>query len=397
MIPVDEHLSRVLAAALPLPPQRVPLADALGLLLAEDVHHRRPVPSFDNSAMDGYAVRRQDAVDGSRLRVVADLPAGTAQNPRMGPGEAVRIMTGAPVPDDADAVVPLEHTEEGLIVSPLPPATVTVLRQPAPGAHIRRTGEHAPAGGLAVGKGTRLGPWQLSAVASAGYATVRVTPRPRVAVISTGSELIHPDETPARGQIPESNSVLLSGAVRQTGAILAGVAVVPDDEDALRKTIDSFQADVLVLSGGASVGSFDVVKAVLDGAGSIRFDALALKPGKPHGFGTLNGRLVFCLPGNPLSAAAGFELFVRPALLSLAGETVLDGNRVRATVTSGWHSPAHKTQLVPGVLNGTEITPLRRRHGGPADEGASMNAFILIPAETHDVLPGASVSVLVIP
>ena len=399
MIPVEEHRARVLAAAQALPPVRVPLAEGLGLVLAEDVLNRWPTPLFDNSAMDGYAVRRADAAEGARLRVVADLPAGTALNPPLGPGEAARIMTGAPVPTAADAVVPLERTDLGTAVGPVPPEWITVLHQPAPGAHIRRAGEESAAGSVAVTAGSALGPWQLSALASAGAGSVLAHPRPRVAVISTGSELVSPTDTPRRGQIPESNSVHLSAALREAGAELSTVLTVSDDLEALRHAIGSVDAEAIILSGGASVGAFDVVKALLDGTDSIRFGPVAMQPGKPQGFGTLDdGTLVFCLPGNPVGVAVSFELFVRPALRRMAGHHAVDRPRVLRTAAAGWHSPRHRTQILPAILDGERVRPVLRKGGGlhPETSLAAVNALVVVPEGVEEIHEGDPVSVLLL-
>ncbi|MGO4455562.1 molybdopterin molybdotransferase MoeA [Arthrobacter sp. RAF14] len=400
MITVEEHRSRVLASAGALPPVRVPLAAARGLVLAENVLNRWPIPLFDNSAMDGYAVRLFDATEGSRLRVVTDLPAGTELDPPLGPGEAARIMTGAPVPGDADAVVPLEQTDLGTAVGPTPPEWITVLQQAAPGAHIRRAGEESEAGSVAVPSGTVLGPLQLSALASAGAATVLVHPRPRVTVISTGSELIPPEATPRRGQIPESNSVYLAAALQDAGAELASVLTVHDDVETLRRALDSVDSDVVILSGGASVGAFDVVKALLNGMGQIRFGPVAMQPGKPQGFGTLDdGTLVFCLPGTPVGVTVSFELFVRPALRALAGHRELDRPRLVRPAAIGWHSPRHKTQVLPAVLDGDQVLPsLRRRDASshPRIAPAAVDALVVIPDGVEEIRAGDPVSVLAV-
>lgn len=399
MITVDEHRSRILAAAQPLPAVRRTLADALGAVSAEDIISRWPTPLFDNSAMDGYAVRRDEAGAGARLRVIADVAAGSADDPEIGAGEAARIMTGAPMPTDADAIVPLEDTDLGIAVSDEAPATITVLRQPRLGAHIRRQGEDAPTGTLAVGAGTILGAWQLSAIASAGYDAVLAHRTPRVAVISTGTELIAPSAVPRRGQIPESNSVLLSAAVRASGASIASVATVADDPAALRRALDETDADAVILSGGASVGAFDIVRAVLGREPGVRFDAVAMQPGKPQGFGVReSGALAFCLPGNPFSVAASFEMFVRPALRRLAGSAVIDRPRVTRTAGTSWRSPHGRVQVLPVVFDEETARPATSRGSGShlVSSLASASAFAIIPAEVEQVSVGDDVSVLVL-
>lgn len=399
MITVTEHRARVLSAVPSLPTERRPLADALGCVLAEDIISRWPTPLFDNSGMDGYAVRREDAAPGSVLRVIADLPAGSAEDPPIGPGDAARIMTGAPVPSDADAIVPLEDTDLGITIREAAPAEITILRQPVAGAHIRRQGEDAPAQALAVSKGALLGAWQLSAIASAGYDEVLVHRRPRVTVISTGSELIAPSATPLRGQIPESNSVLLAASVRASGASITSVNVIADDPNALRRALDETDADVVILSGGASVGAFDVVRAVLGGERGVRFDGVAMQPGKPQGFGVLeSGKLVFCLPGNPVSVAASFEMFVRPALQAMAGVAAIDRPRVTRTAATAWHSPPGRVQVLPVIIDDETVRPATSGGSGShlVTSLATASAFAVIPADVEQVDIGDPVSVMVL-
>ncbi|MGB6245972.1 gephyrin-like molybdotransferase Glp [Gordonia sp. (in: high G+C Gram-positive bacteria)] len=399
MIPIEEHRARVLDAVPVLAPVAVRSADAAGLVLAADVANRWPVPLFDNSAMDGYAVRAADAVPGAVLRVVADVPAGCPDDPAIGPGEAVRIMTGAPVPTDADAVVPLEHTDLGTAILAAPPATVTVTTAPEPGAHIRRAGEDADAGSTVVAAGTVLGPWQLSAIASAGHETVQAHPRPRVAVVSTGSELIDPSGTPERGQIPESNSVLLAAAVREAGGEVVSVCRVADDEVALTALLAELDADAVILTGGASVGAFDVVKAVLDGTGSIAFTTVAMQPGKPQGFGLTDaGRPVFCLPGNPVSVAVSYEMFVRPALRRMAGHTRIDRPLVTRRAGTGWRSRPGRMQILPAVVDEQTVRPAARGGSGShlVSSLADATALALVPADVETVAAGDPITVIVL-
>ncbi|MCF8610382.1 molybdopterin molybdotransferase MoeA [Gordonia sp. HY285] len=399
VITVDEHRARILAATTRTALVRLPLAEAVGRVLAEDVVSRWPVPLFDNSAMDGYAVRGVDATEGAVLRVVADVPAGSALDPTIGAGEAARIMTGAPTPSDADAVVPLEHTDLGTVITADAPATITVTREPTAGAHIRRVGEDAPAGAVAVTAGTVLGPWQLSAIASAGHTRVTVHRAPRVAVVSTGSELIDPAGTPTRGQIPESNSVLLAAAVRSAGAEVVTVTTVADDESALIALLVDLEADAVILSGGASVGAFDVVKSVLDGTGTIEFGPVAMQPGKPQGFGTDDaGRLVFALPGNPVGVAVSFEMFVRPALLTMAGRSDIERPRVTRAAATGWRCPVGRTQFLPAVIDADTVRPATAGGSGShlVTSLALAHALAVVPADVDRVDEGDLVEVMVL-
>lgn len=399
MISVEEHRARILDTAPLLPSVRVPLPLALGAVLAEDVISRWPVPLFDNSAMDGYAVRSVDAAEGAELRIVADIPAGSSADPSLRPGEAARIMTGAPVPTDADAIVPLEHTDLGTVRRMDPPEQITVLTAARPGAHIRRAGEDAPAGTRAVAAGTELTAWQLSAIASAGHDTVLVRRAPRVAVISTGSELIPPSETPLPGQIPESNSTLIGAAVRAAGAELVSVRTVPDDAEQLREALGEIDADAVVLSGGASVGAFDIVRAVLEEDHDVLFQNVAMQPGKPQGFGVLrSGALAFCLPGNPVGAAASFEMFVRPALRKMAGHTVIDRSLVIRRASSGWASPPGRLQLVPVVFDDETVRPASGRGSGShlVASLAAASGFALVDTHVKRVHEGDDLAVMVV-
>ncbi|MDJ0376903.1 gephyrin-like molybdotransferase Glp [Cryobacterium sp. PH31-L1] len=327
---VPEQLAVVLGSLAPLPPVRVTLDAARGLVLAEDVLTVTDTPPFDNSAMDGYAVIRADLMGASAqnpitLPVVADLAAGTAENPRLVPGQVARIMTGAPIPDGADAVVPIEDTDQGTEL-------VTIVQAPDVAAHVRRAGEDAHAGDRVLRAGSVLWPTRVAAAASAGTSSVLVHPAPRVAVISTGSELVTPGSPTRRGQIPDSNSFLLSAAVAEAGGIPVRIGAVPDDDDVLRALLTELAGtvDVIVLSGGVSVGAYDVVKAVLKPLGTVNFGPVKMQPGKPQGFGRwpatedVPGPLIFALPGNPVSAYVSFEVFVRPALRRLLGHGLAD-------------------------------------------------------------------------
>lgn len=401
MISLEQHRERVLAACAARGSRTEvrALSEALETVLAEDVRTRWPVPMFDNSAMDGYAVRAADAVEGATLRVVADVPAGSAEDPPIGPGEAARIMTGAPVPSAADAIVPLEHTDLGTAVRADAPPEIRILTAPRSSAHIRRRGEDAPAGALAVAAGTVLGPWQLSAIASAGYDEVSVHRPARVAVLSTGSELVSPSAEPRRGQIPESNAVMLAAAARAAGAEVTAQRAVADDPAAFAAALADLDADVVICSGGASVGSFDVAKAVLSAGGGVRYDAVAMQPGKHQGFGVLEDRLVFNLPGNPVSAAVSFEVFVRPALRALGGHSDVDRPRRELTAEVGWHCPVGRAQIIPVTVDGDVVRPASVGGGSGSHRVTSLaaaNALAVVPAGIVEVRAGDRVTVMVL-
>ncbi|MFC5929245.1 gephyrin-like molybdotransferase Glp [Cryobacterium melibiosiphilum] len=404
---VAEQLAHVLAQVTALPPVRLPLDEARGLVLAEDVRSATDTPPFDNSAMDGYAVRRADLLGASEttpitLPVIADLAAGTAENPQIGPGQVARIMTGAPIPDGADAVVPIENTDQGRY-------SVIVRVPPQPAAHIRRAGDDAHAGDTVLRAGLQLWPTRIAAAASAGTGTVLVHPAPRVAVISTGSELVVPGEPTRRGQIPDSNSFLLAAAVAEAGGIPLRVGAVPDDDDTLRNLLTRLAGtvDAIVLSGGVSVGAYDVVKAVLAPLGTVGFGPVKMQPGKPQGFGRwpaaadgAAGPLIFALPGNPVSAYVSFEVFVRPALRRMLGHTSIQRSRVQAVVADGWSSPQGRAQYMPVVIEADGDRTLARRaaRGGSGSHlVASLGqatAFAVVPEDTTRVVAGDTVTVL---
>ena len=285
LLPVEEYLARVLDAVEPLPDFPQPLMETLGLAAAEDVHATMPLPSFDNSAMDGYAVRRVDVASASEefpvhLPVVGEIGAGQAQLFAMSPGTSVKIMTGAPMPAGADSVVPYEWTDRGV-------AQVRITRAPALGQHVRTAGEDVAEGDLLVEHGTVLGPRHLGLLASVGRAQVRSRPRPRVVILSTGSELREPGTPLGHDSIYDGNSFLLAAAARRAGAIAYRVGIVPDEPRAFLDALHDqlVRADLVVTTGGVSQGDFDVVKEALAPLGTVWFGGVAMQPGKPQGFG----------------------------------------------------------------------------------------------------------------
>lgn len=321
---VDEHLADVLAAIRPLEPIELQLLDAQGCVLVEDVTVPVALPPFDNSSMDGYAVRTADVQGASEefpavLTVIGDVAAGSGELPTVGPGQAARIMTGAPLPPGAEAVVPVEWTDGGSgggAAAGMTPASaapegaggeVRVHRAAEARAHVRSRGSDVQAGDLALAAGTVLGPPQIALLAAIGRGTVRVRPRPRVVVLSTGSELVQPGESLAAGTIYDSNSFALAAAARDAGAIAYRVGAVADDAETLRSTIEDqlIRADLLVTTGGVSVGAYDVVKEALSSVGTAEdepdggrmdFRKLAMQPGKPQGFGTVGPDHTPCWP-----------------------------------------------------------------------------------------------------
>jgi len=402
VITYADHLARVLDVVTPLQPLELGLMDAHGCVLAEDVVAPADLPGFDNSAMDGYAVRAADVVGASEaspvvLPVTGDVPAGPASPLRVMPGVCVRIMTGAMLPAGADAVVPVEHTDGGV-------AQVSITRAPSPGQSVRRAGEDVRAGETVLTAGTHLGAVQIGLAAAAGRARMVVRPRPRVVVVSTGSELTESGEPLAPGRIYDSNSPALTAAAIEAGAIAYRVGIVPDDPRQLLSTLEDqlVRADVLVTSGGVSVGAYDVVKEVLARLGTVRFDEVAIQPGKPQGFGTIgpDSTPVFGLPGNPVSALVSFEGFVRPALRRMLGATPLERPRVRAAATEALRSPAGKRSFLRVALEVRDgayvVTPV----SGPGSHllagMARANALAVVPEDVEEVPRGGAVEVLVL-
>ncbi|HEX9036083.1 MAG TPA: gephyrin-like molybdotransferase Glp [Ktedonobacterales bacterium] len=318
MLSVEEARERVLARFQPLAAEEVALVEALGRVLAEDAIAREASPPFANSAMDGYALRASDtagATDGSPvgLRLAGEVPAGSVYAGEAAPGEAVRILTGAPIPDGADAVIQQE------LVS-VADGVVSLAAPVAVGNNIRAAGGDARPGTLLARAGTELGPPEIALLASLGVAPARVTRRPRVAILATGDEL-QPLGTPLRpGQIHDSNTPYLTAAVLRAGATPVTLGIARDREDDLRAKLDAAAGcDLLLTSGGVSVGDYDLVKRMLTESGSMAFWRVRVKPGKPLAFGERNGIPVLGLPGNPVSAAVTFELFGRPAIRRMLG------------------------------------------------------------------------------
>ena len=408
LVSVEDHLADILAAVTPIDAETVPLADAHGRTLREPVRAAVDLPVFDNSAMDGFAVRYADVESASadapvRLRVTADLPAGTADDPRIAHGTAARIMTGAPIPADADAVVPFEDTAGGLADSL---GEITVLAPPgAIGAHIRRAGEDVRRGDTVLAPGTLLGALQLAAAAAAGATEMVVSRPPRVVVVSTGTELAAPGAPLERGQIPESNGTLLHALVEEAGAVVGRRAIVSDEQGALGSLLDELAAsgerfDAVILSGGVSAGAYEPVRQTL--ADVMTFRKVAMQPGKPQGFGRLaGGALAFGLPGNPVSVAVSFETFVRPALLAMQGRTTVQRERIALPTTAGWRTPPGRRQYLPVALNRTDPRGWRV---APASSGGShlaarlgqAEAYAIIPAEVEAVDAGDIVDVMLI-
>lgn len=321
MLSVEDYRAQVLAGVKALAPIEMPLLDAHGCVLATEVSAPWPLPSFDNSSMDGYAVVAADLAGATgehpvQLTVVDDVPAGFRATEVVVQGVAIRIMTGAPMPEGADAVVPVEKTDGGTDL-------VQINEPVSSGANIRLAGEDVLLGEVVMRPGTYLTSRQLSLLASVGKGSVLVHPKPRVVVISTGSELVEPGTQLRKGLITDSNSFLLVAAAQEAGAVAFRVPPVIDDEGVFMSTLEDqlHFADLIVTSGGVSMGAYDTVKAVLSKLGTVTFTKVAMNPGMPQGHGRIgpNGTPIITLPGNPVSAYVSFETFVRPVIRTMQG------------------------------------------------------------------------------
>jgi molybdopterin molybdotransferase len=402
VISYAEHLARVLETIQPLSPLDLQLMDAHGCVLTEDVVAPADLPGFDNAAMDGYAVRADDltgAAEGSPvvLPVTGDVAAGPASPLRVQPGVCVRIMTGAMLPAGADAVVPVEHTDGGV-------AQVAVHRAPAPGQHVRRAGEDVQAGETVLAAGSHLGAVQIGLAAAQG-GPASSSGRARASSSSPPAASWSRPATPwARARSSTRTAPALTSAAIEAGAIAYRVGIVPDDPRTLADTLEDqlVRADVLVTSGGVSVGAYDVVKEVLGRLGTMRFDEVAMQPGKPQGFGTIgpDDTPVFALPGNPVSALVSFEAFVRPALRKMLGASPLERPRVRAVATERLTAPAGRRAFVRVALEVRDgayvVTPVSGAGSHLLAGMARRNALAVVPEDVEQVPAGGSVEVLVL-
>ena len=401
LVPVDDYREGILAGIEPLAPIALPLADSHGCVLAEDVVAPWPLPSFDNSSMDGYAVLVSDIAGASEespvtLTVIDDVPAGFRADVPVTAGNAVRIMTGAPMPPGAECVVPVEKTDGGT-------ETVHIHGSVDPGAYIRRAGEDVIVGDTVVKAGTLLSARHLAVIAAVGKGHLVVHPRPRVAVLSTGSELVEPGTPLTKGMISDSNSFLLVAAANEAGAQAYRVPPVKDDGDAFAAAISDqlHRADLILTSGGVSMGAYDTVKEVFTEMGTVEFTKVAMHPGMPqgHGFvGESEGERipVITLPGNPVSSFISFQNFVRPVIHKLRGLPGDDRPRIVAEITKAMDSQQPKRQFARGrFLADGRVEPVGGGQGSHVIGGlAQSDCLIVIPEGVAHVNAGDKVDVI---
>jgi len=437
LISVESHLADILSTIRPLAPIEMGLTDAHGLVLAEDVAASHPLPSFDNSAMDGYAVRVQDVASASQdspvtLPVVGEVAAGDTGAYSLPEGTAIRIMTGAMLPYGTEAVVPVEWTDGGT-------ARVTIRAKADHGNAVRLAGGDATAGQVLVSEGTRLRPMHIAVVAAAGRGVVRVRPRPRVVVLSTGNELAEPGTPIIPGRIWDSNSFMIAAAAREAGCDAYRQAIVPDKPAEVLPAIQDqlARADLMITTGGVSMGGeHDVVKAALQQLGTIAFRKVAMQPGMPQGFGTISftapadpepsarrgiiGRLadrgevaestvrsagdveqvpIFTLPGNPVSAYVSFQVFARPALGALQAYDGLGLEAITAELTGPVRSPAGRRSYLRGVLDRStgRVTALTGQGSHQVATLGKADALIIVPEWVVQMAEGETADVLVLP
>ena len=387
---VEEHRQVVEALVPDLGAARSGLAAAQGRVLAGDLVAPIDLPPFDNSAMDGYALRAADlATLPVTLPVSVDIPAGSVSPNPLAPGTAARIMTGAPTPDGTEVIVPVELTDAGV-------HEVTIRSAPQPGVHIRRHGEDVRAGGVVLRAGTTLGPTQLAVAAALGVAEVDVVRPAEVLILSTGSELIAPGESLGPGQIYESNAVMLAAAVRAVGGHARVLQFVPDDAAqftaALTDALDG--VDVVVTTGGVSAGAYEVVKDALTGQG-VEFAKVSMQPGGPQGAGRFAGVPVVTFPGNPVSAFVSFEVFLRPVLLRAMGFGTQTRTALRVPLAEAVDSPAGRRQFRRAVFDRAAHTV--KPWGGPGSHLlswlAGADSMLVIAEDQTRLEPGDLVEV----
>jgi molybdopterin molybdotransferase len=356
-VQLDAHSERVLALASPLEVVHLSIRSATGCALAEDAVASLDLPRFDNSAMDGYAVRVADAAAGQPLRVVGDGAAGSGLPPALPPGHAARIMTGAPVPADADAVVPVELTDRG-------DPEVSVPQNVRPGSNIRRAAEDLAAGAVAAHAGEPLTAGRIALLASLGFASVAVRRRPVVSVLATGSELTTPGQPLPPAGIYESNATMLAALVSHDGADVRVLPHVRDDPrealDVVRRAADD--SDLVITAGGISAGDFEVIRQALGATGTVEFGPVTISPGRPQGWGRVNATPVVCLPGNPVSALVSYLLFAAPVIRRLLGYADPLPQWLRGSAAEALSGRTGRTQLLLGVTEATGVRAAGHGH-----------------------------------
>ncbi len=398
MLTLAQYLDLVLDSVTELPPMELPLAEVNGCVLAQDIYARWPLPSFDNSSMDGYAVISADLVNASEsspvtLPVIDDIPAGFKSLETLQSGQAIRIMTGAPMPAGADSVIPIESTDGGSEI-------VQIRAAIELGSCIRHEGEDVRAGELVLTKGTYVGPRQIALIAAVGHGAISVIPKPRVAVLATGSELVEPGTDLKFGLISDSNSFLITAIASDSGAAAYRLPPAEDDEDKLIEILEDqvHRADLIITTGGVSMGAYDPVKAAFLKLGTAQFHQVAMQPGMPQGFGSVGEAAIpiITLPGNPVSAYISFETFIRPAIRKMRGLTQLQRPQHTAILKGALRSPINKVQFARArFIEGGQVEPVGTGQGSHVLGGlAQADALIVIPVGVDSIASGDQVQVI---
>ncbi len=398
---VEEALGRILAEIQALPTTQVPLSEALGLVLAQDIIAQEDIPPFSNSAMDGFALLSQDsqprAGQPPRLRVTGGVAAGYVADQAVTEGTAMRIMTGAPVPPGADTVIQVELTRsEG------PQSEWVEIMQAVPlGNNIRPAGEDMQRGQIILLQGNEIGSWEIGVLATLGWANVLVTRRPHVAILGTGDEVIDVDEPLRPGKIRNSNSYLLEAAVHVAGAIPHRLGVARDTVESLReKFTEAIQYDLIITSGGVSVGDFDLVKDIMAEQGHVDFWRINMRPGKPVAFGSIGKVPLLGLPGNPVSAAVTFELFGRPIIRKMLGHTRLLRPQVDVEVIDGVDERVMRRHYVRAWVEWSDGRFVARTTGNQGSHITTSllhaNAFVIVPEGGVQIQPGGSAKAIML-
>jgi molybdopterin molybdotransferase len=396
LLSVDDALARVLAMVAPLPVASLPLLDASGLVLAEDIVAPEDVPPFRNSAMDGFAVRAKDTAEARfdrplTLRVHGTAAAGSTTRLAVAPGCAIRIMTGAPLPDGADAVVRFEETDEGRLNGP---GVVGVLRSARPGDNVREAGEDIFRGTAVLPAGRALRAADLGQLAALGFTTAPVHRRPRVAILSTGDEVVEPGAPLPFGKIRDANATTLAALARGWGAETVALGIARDRLPELTERLtNAADADLIVTSGGVSLGDYDVVKDALRQSGEIAVWQVRMKPGKPLALGRVGGVPLLGLPGNPVAAAVSFVVFGRPAIRRLLGHADLQPRSVEATLIEpldnrGMRRHYVRALLEPGADGGWTARPAGAQGAGVLSSLSRANALLVLPESIEQAEPG---------
>ena len=401
---VADALTAVLAGFSILESETVPLPDLLGRILAEPIVAKNSMPPFTNSAMDGYALRADDIQSANQespttLNVIGDVAAGAVLDVVGVAGTAVRIMTGAPVPDGFDAVIPVEDTDEAWRGKQRPlPAKIAIYRAVNQGDYLRFPGEDIEAGQQILASGHLIRPQEIGVLASLGVAEAKVIRRPKVGILATGDELIGVKEALTPGKIRNSNGYAQTAQVKALGAEPVGLGVAKDTEASVRQKLQAgldAKVDLFISSAGVSVGAYDVVKAVLEAEGNVGFWRVRMRPGKPLAFGTYQGTPYLGLPGNPVSAMVSFERFARPAILKMAGFTKLDKPQLQVTVQEAIDSDGRES-YIRAVVEKTAVGYQAMTTGG---QGSHMmtsltkaNALLIIPENQTKVNKGEQLS-----